>query len=141
MTRSTGAANALRRVHYWTARVHDLSKSARYAIALLVTAAGLLLRVALDPVWHAQPPFITLFPAVMVSGWLGGLGPGLLTTFLAALGAAYLWLPPLRSLSITGPGEWLGLAVFISVGAVISGLNETWRRATMALADSNSGSL
>lgn len=136
ITRSTGAAKALRRVHYWTARVHDLSTSARYAIALLVTAAALLLRLALDPVWHAQLPFITLFPAVMVSGWLGGLGPGLLTTFLAALAAAYLWLPPLRSLSIKGPGEWLGLAAFIGVGAVISGLNETWRRATLALADS-----
>ena len=136
MTRSTGAANALRRVQYWTTRVHDLSKSARYTIALLVTAAGLLLRLALEPVWHAQLPFITLFPAVMVSGWLGGLGPGLLTTCLAALGAAYFWMPPLRSLWILGPGEWLGLAVFISVGAVISALNETWRRATMALADS-----
>ena len=56
--------------------------------------------------------------------------------FLQPWALRILWLPPLRSLSITGPGEWLGLAVFISVGAVISGLNETWRRATMALADS-----
>jgi PAS domain S-box-containing protein len=120
----------------WTARLHALSTPARYSIALLVTAAGLLLRVALNPVWDGQLPYITLFPAVVVSAWLGGLGPGLLATFLAAVGAAYFWLPPLRSLSITSTGEWLGLAVFVVVSAVISGLNETWRRATLALADS-----
>jgi two-component system, sensor histidine kinase and response regulator len=125
----------VRRVHYWTARVHDLSKSARYTIAVAATAAGLLLRLALDPVWYGQLPYITLFPAVMVSAWLGGLGPGLLSTFLAALGAAYLWVPPLRSLSIASPGEWLGLTVFVIVSAVISALNETWRRAAVALAD------
>jgi PAS domain S-box-containing protein len=72
----------------------------------------------------------------MVSGWVGGLGPGLLTTFLAALGAAFLWVPPSWSVSITDPGEWLGLAVFVTVGVIISILNEAWRRATLALADS-----
>ena len=72
----------------------------------------------------------------MVSAWVGGFGPGLLTTFLAALGAAYFWVPPLRSLWIIDPGEWLGLVVFMVVGTVISGLNEAWRRGTVALADS-----
>jgi PAS domain-containing protein len=72
----------------------------------------------------------------MVSAWMGGLGPGLLTTFLASLGAAYFCLPPLRSLWITDPGELLGLVVFVVVGGVISALNETWRRGTAALAAS-----
>lgn len=134
--RSTVATSALTRVHLWTARLHSLSTPARYTIALLVTAAGLLLRVALNPVWNGQLPYITLFPAVVISAWLGGLGPGLFATFLAAVGAAYFWLPPLRSLWITSTGEWLGLGVFVVVSAVISGLNETWRRATLALADS-----
>ena len=86
--------------------------------------------------WGVQLPFVTLFPAIMVSAWIGGLGPGLLTTFVAALGAAYFWVPPLRSLRITDPGEWLGLSVFIVVGIVVAGLNEIWRRGTVALAAS-----
>jgi PAS domain S-box-containing protein len=123
-------------IHYWTGRVQQLSTSARYLVALVATVIGLLLRLALEPVWSEQLPYITLFPAVMISGWLGGLGPGLLATFLAALGAAYFWVPPLRSPRITDSGEWLGLAVFVIMGAVITALNETWRRATVALAAS-----
>ena len=120
----------------WTARVEGLSRPARYVIAVAVAAAALVFRLALEPVWGEQLPYITLFPAIMVSAWLGGLGPGLLTTFLTALGAAYFWVPPLRSLRITDPGELLGLSVFVVVGAVISALNETWRRGTVALAHS-----
>jgi PAS domain S-box-containing protein len=135
-SRSAGGADFLRSVHYWTGRVHALSASARYAIAVFAAVGGLLLRLALDSIWDDQLPYITLFPAVMASAWIGGLGPGLVTTFLAAVGAAYLWVPPLRSFQITDPGEWLGLAVFAAVGAVISALNEAWRRGTIALAGS-----
>jgi PAS domain S-box-containing protein len=133
---STGAANTLRHGRSWAARVQDLPTFSRYTIAVVAAATGLLLRLAMDPMWHGQLPYITLFPAVVVSAWLGGLGPGLLTTFLAALGATYFWVPPLHTLRITDPGEGLGLAVFVVVGAVVSALNETWRRGTVALADS-----
>lgn len=113
-----------------------LSRLTRYAIAVAAAVGGLLLRLLLEPVWAGQLPFITLFPAIMLSAGVGGLGPGLLTTFLAGLGAAYFWVPPLRSLWITDPGEWLGLLVFGGVGVVISGMNELWRRGIEALADS-----
>jgi PAS domain S-box-containing protein len=134
--RSTGGANTLQLVRRWTSRVEGLSSPTRYAIAVAAAAGGVFLRMTLDPVWGGQLPYITLFPAIMVSAWVGGLGPGLLTTFLAALGAAYFWVPPLRSLWIRDPGEWLGLSFFVAVGVIISGLNEAWRRGTVALADS-----
>jgi PAS domain S-box-containing protein len=92
--------------------------------------------MALDPIWGERLPYITLFPAIMVSAWFGGFGPGLTTTLLSAVGAAYFWVLPARSLHITDPGELTGLAVFIAVGAVISGLNEAWRWGTIALAES-----
>jgi PAS domain S-box-containing protein len=136
MGRQSVGASPLRLVHYWTARVQGLARSTRYVIAVAAAVVGVLLRLTLDPVWEGQLPYITLFPAIMVSAWMGGLGPGLLTTFLAGLGAAYFWVPTLRSPWISAPGEWLGLAVFVAVGTVISGLNEMWRRGTVALADS-----
>ena len=136
MSRSIVSATSLRRIRKLTARVQGLSTSARYVIAVTAAVTGLLLRLAVEPVWNGRLPCITLFPAIMVSAWVGGFGPGLLTTFLAALGAAYFWVPPLRSLSIIGQGEWLGLVGFMVVGTIISGLNEAWRRGTMALADS-----
>jgi signal transduction histidine kinase/CheY-like chemotaxis protein len=131
-----GGASTLRHVRRWTSRVEGLSRPVRYLIAVASAAGGLLLRLSLEPVWGGQFPYITLFPAVMVSALVGGFGPGLLTTFLAALGAGYFWVPPLRYLWITDPGEWLGILFFVVVGVVISGLNEMWRRGTVALADS-----
>ena len=108
----------------------------RYGIAVAMAVAGLLIRLALEPIWEGQLPFITLFPCVMVSAWIGGLGPGLVTTILSGLGAAYFWIPPLRTLWITDPGEWLGLATFALVGVLMSVLNEIWRRGNEALAQS-----
>ena len=134
--RSTGDTGSLRRFRTLTARVQGLSTAARYFIAATAAVGGLLLRLALEPIWEGRLPYITFFPAIMVSAWLGGVGAGLATTFLCALGAAYFLLAPFQSLRVTDPGQWLGLTVFVIVGAVITGLNEAWRRGTVALADS-----
>jgi PAS domain S-box-containing protein len=118
------------------ARGHGLSASMRYTIAVAAAVLGLLSRSVFEPVWQGRLPYITLFPAIMVSAWLGGFGAGIVTTLLSAVGAAYFWLPPFRSFRITDSGEWVGLAVFVAVGSLISGLNEAWRRAALTLAES-----
>jgi PAS domain S-box-containing protein len=89
-----------------------------------------------EPVWGTRLPYITLFPAIVASAWLGGLGPGLLTTAIAAVSAVYLWIGPPHSWQVSDWGEWIGLFVFLAIGVVISVLNEAWRRGTTALAES-----
>ena len=81
-------------------------------------------------------PYITLFPAIMLSAWLGGFGPGLATTLASAFSAAYFWLEPRRSMLVTDPSDWLGLFVFVVIGLLISVMNEAWRRGHGALAES-----
>jgi PAS domain S-box-containing protein len=134
-SRRTVGASFLRWFRTISARAAGLSTPARYVIALAAAGSGVLLRLGLEPLWQDRLPYITLFPAIMISAWLGGIGPGLTTTFLSALTAAYFWISPNHSFSMSDP-EWLGLGVFVLVGAVISGLNEAWRRGTTALADS-----
>lgn len=119
-----------------TARSQTFGTAPRYFIAVSAVAIGLLTRLALEPIWQTRLPYITLFPAIMVSALLGGLGPGLLATLLSTLGAAYYWLFPLRSLRITDPGELVGVGMFMFVGVVISALNEAWRRGTIAVLES-----
>ena len=51
-----------------------------YLWAVITTAVAILLRSALSPIVGVRLPFITLFPAVFVSAYLGGLGPAILTT-------------------------------------------------------------
>lgn len=125
--------HALRWLRTLTFRPQRLGTFSRYTIALATVFLGLVARLALEPVWQARLPYITLFPAIMLSAGFGGFGPGLTTTLLTALGAAYFWVLPERSLRITDSGELAGVVVFVAVGAVISGLNEAWRRGTFAL--------
>jgi PAS domain S-box-containing protein len=117
-------------------RVIALSPFARYGIALAVIAAAAALRGALTPVWAGGLPYITFYPAVMLTAWLGGLGPGLAATALSALVADYFWISPPFTFAIANPGDALGLLVFAAMGIFIAVLNEAWRRSTRAVFES-----
>jgi K+-sensing histidine kinase KdpD len=114
-------------------RLLQLSSLTRYALAIGVTVVSVAVRLALDPVWQTKLPYITLFPAIMLSAWAGGAGPGIVTTLTAGIAAAYFWVAPGRSWAIADSSEWFGLVVFVFVGVVISVLNEAWRQGVREL--------
>jgi len=101
----------------------------RYSVALLSFAFSLILRLSLSSEVGVKVPYIPFIPAIMVSGWYGGLGPGLLVTVCSAIAAVYLFLEPVSSLRITNQGDLVGLLLFLAVGSLISWLNEVLRRA------------
>src|SRR5262245_3984947 len=105
----------------------------RYAVAVAIVVAAIALRLLLDSVWGPRRPFITLFPAVMLSAWMGGLGPGLLATAAGSAAATYFWLQPRSSFYVGDSSDVLGLAIFVAIGVAISILHETWRRSTLAV--------
>jgi PAS domain S-box-containing protein len=107
--------------------------ASRYGVAVAVAGLAVFVRLSLDPVWDSKLPFITAYPALMVSAWLGGFGPGVVTTVLSAAAAAYLWMPP-GAWPVGDAGDLLALLVFVTTGVVISGLNEAWRRTGARLA-------
>src|SRR2546425_1198215 len=83
----------------------------RYGLAILAVALGLLLELLLWPL--SQPSGSpVLLAAVVVSAWYGGLGPGLLAIFLAALAIDYVFLPPVSSL-LTDLNGLVRLGVFV----------------------------
>jgi len=45
----------------------------RYSIAILISAAAVLLRLNLTPLIGVQTPYILFFPAVFLAAWYGGL--------------------------------------------------------------------
>ena len=111
------------------------SATSRYGFAVACTASGIALRVALEPLLGLQLPYVTLFPAVMVSAWLGGFGPGILSTCLSSVSAAYLWLAPARALGVASPGGLVGLLLFWGVCFALSSLHEASRRAIRLVAE------
>jgi K+-sensing histidine kinase KdpD len=112
------------------------SPIARYGIAVGSAVGAVLVRLGLDSVWGLSFPYITFFPAIMLSAWLGGLWPGVMTTLLCAIAADYFWIEPARSWAMVNPANLLGMFVFVAVGVLISALNEAWRRATTAVVES-----
>src|SRR5262245_24510766 len=106
---------------------------ARYGTALAGAALAVLIRALLTPLWGMKVPFITLYPAVALSAWYGGLGPGLVTTALCAIAAASLWLPPLYPLSVAILPDLLGLAVAVLTLLLITSLIAALARTNDAL--------
>jgi PAS domain S-box-containing protein len=77
----------------------------------------------------ASLAFITFYPAIMVSAWLGGLGPGLATTLLSAVAAKYFWMDPRFTLYATNAGDAIALVAFALVRIFISGVTGAMHRA------------
>jgi PAS domain S-box-containing protein len=67
----------------------------RYGLAVLSVSVALALTYLLHPDALIMPSF---FLAIILSAWVGGIGPGLLAALLATLSVVYFFLPPTYSL-------------------------------------------
>ena len=104
----------------------------RYAAAVLLTALSFGLRLALYPWLGLSFPYLPFFPAIMLAGLFGGLGPGLLATGLAAAVVIYFVLPPIPSFAVAAPSDVISVPLFLVIGAGMSWLAESRRRADAA---------
>jgi PAS domain S-box-containing protein len=106
----------------------------RYGFAVLMVIVATLLRVSLDPLLGSgSVPFILYFPAVMLSGWYGRLGPGLLSTVLSTLAAQFFYIEPAFSFMVPTYNEVFRLILFFIEGVFLSFLAESWHRSRAAL--------
>jgi PAS domain S-box-containing protein len=102
-----------------------------------MVAAATLLRRPLDSLLGAGAvPFILYFPTVMLSGWFGRLGPGLVATTLSTLGALYFNIEPAFSFTIPDLNSTFRLGLFFLEGTFISVMTDAWHRSKAALIQS-----
>jgi PAS domain S-box-containing protein len=103
----------------------------RYGIAVLAVTAALI--ISRLPPLHLQTAPVSLFLcAVMVSAWLGGLGPGLLATALATLAFDYYFLEPLYSFALKSE-ELPRTVIFVLSTLFVGTLSAAQRSATESL--------
>ena len=100
-----------------------------YAVSVALLLAVIAVRWLLVPDWSLSHPYLLFYLAIILAGWYGGFGPGVLATLLAAVALTYLWMSPLYSLRINDIRDATGVAVLVGVGFAISLLAEVWRRA------------
>ena len=89
----------------------------RYGVGLLTFVAALLLRWAVDDVLPSGFPYLTFFPAVILTTFVVGLGPGVVTAVLSGLAAWYFFIPPYGTLPVN-PSSGVALAFYAVIVAV-----------------------
>ena len=102
-----------------------------YTVAVVSVAVALgILRL---PIVHLQGAIVSLFLcAVMLSAWLGGVGPGLLAAGLSAAAFAYYFLSPVHSL-IVAAEETPRFVIFVLAAILVGSLSAAQRRSMQSL--------
>jgi signal transduction histidine kinase len=102
-----------------------------YLIALAVTAVAVSATLPLQRTFDRFPYLPLLVAAVIVSAWIGGLGPGLVAAGTGAVAAEYLVMGGLHAVG-TYPELLAQLAVFVAVAAVVTSIRRSSNRALAA---------
>jgi signal transduction histidine kinase len=107
----------------------------RYSIAVAAVGLTIPIKMILQQ-WmevgaenEREAPFILSLAAVMVSGWYGGLGPGLLATALAGFSGSYFFMHPFYDFTPGTTPQRLRLVLFLIEGSLISVLCHTLKSA------------
>ena len=102
-----------------------IRQSNRYIVALLVLIVLIAIRSGMFVLFGTPTTFSLLVLGVLVSAWYGGLGPGLLVTFLGA--GINFFLP--SSGALTSFDHLVLTSTFILEGSIVSFIGETRLRA------------
>ena len=102
----------------------------RYGLALAFSAVALLIQQWVFTLGGNR--FMFFFVAVLLSGWCGGFGPGLMTGLIGGV-AALLWLHPNGPMVITPVGEPLVLTLYVVVCIILAAACEVAHRARARL--------
>lgn len=106
----------------------------RYGVALLAVAVALSLKLVLQKVLdregpssgvEREAPFMLSLAAVMISGWYGGLGPGLMATGLTAAIGDFFFMKPFNQFGLYSTAQKIRAALFVMEGVVVSVLCES----------------
>ncbi|MBC8104608.1 MAG: SpoIIE family protein phosphatase, partial [Cytophagales bacterium] len=93
-----------------------------------VTVATLI-RLGLNPIWGNRFPYLVFFPAIVVAGLYGGLGPGLLSVVLSA-GSVILFVLSLSgAFQAGGADDATGLTAFAVTGILLAAIAAAQRDA------------
>ncbi len=108
----------------------SLSWTAKYGLAIASVGLALLATLALNRPGIRGTPFI---PAIMVSAWYGGIGPGLVAVGLSILTLDYFIVVPRHNFRLVTLDDALYLVVFTVSALFVAWLTGAQRRTKASL--------
>ncbi len=87
-----------------------------YALAFASVGVATVLRLAIDP-YVVGVPFITFFPAVIITTLISGFGAGLFCVVLSAVAADFFVLQPRFSFYLENPADAGDLVLFVPLAS------------------------
>ena len=106
-----------------------------YLLAVLLTVATVAVRLAFGFTPGDPPTLIFFLVPILTAGYVGGSGPGLTATGVAAISAKYFLLVPVHSLFVASALDSLQIGVLVLGGALVSILAAAARTAHTAQSD------
>jgi len=95
-----------------------------YILAIFITIVAYFVRVELLHTLGTNLPYVTFYPAVMLSALYGGLSAGLLSTLLSGIVISFWILGDTHSFNLTST-DWMGMIVFLTSCIMLSFICET----------------
>jgi two-component system, sensor histidine kinase PdtaS len=111
-----------------------------YVVAVILTFTAWWVRQWIGDGLPAGFPYLTFFPAVIVTAFFFGLGPGTLAAALSGLAAWFFFIPPTASFALT-LGSGVALAFYCFIVGVDIALVHWMQRANASLRDERRRSL
>ncbi|MFN4156436.1 MAG: sensor histidine kinase [Paracoccaceae bacterium] len=100
--------------------VAERSPTYQLVFACLAIVISIALRFYLEPALPPGFPYLTFFPAVILTGYFAGTRAGLVVAVVCGVAAWYWFLAPERSFSVSPPSlVALGFYVFISATELV----------------------
>jgi PAS domain S-box-containing protein len=96
----------------------------------VILLASLALRAALDTALPHLPPFITVFPAVAITGLVVGTRAGIVVCALGLLAADYFWIQPRWAFGPTSLSDAVALGLYVAASACVLTATHSSRAAT-----------
>ncbi|PZM16902.1 ATP-binding protein [Rhizobium tubonense] len=92
-----------------------------YPVAIAAVGVTLAIRFSIGEALNGFP-FLTFLPAILISSFLGGMGPGIVAACLTGYLVQKYFLPPIGSVWPGSIEQWVGLSVFILNAVAMVGL-------------------
>jgi signal transduction histidine kinase/ActR/RegA family two-component response regulator len=115
-------------------RWHVSGASRQILLAVLVSAASLGVRWALDPWLGQRQPFTPAFAAIAIAAWFANWRAGLVAAVLCHLWANYFFIEPRHAFAF-GTDELVGAGFYYLTAGVILFLGHSATAANRSLAD------